>query len=151
MSQRMSYLGKRQRGRVWIGLFLVVCVGFLIYFVAAQQPPLNQAEKEFVGKWTNQTTGMVIAFNSDRSFRSQDGEFVGKWWIENSDLNLKMWRAEPDHFGNKYADFFANPIANLQDYWNAKPVVVSIMQNDEKVQATLSSPGAEEVTIRRIR
>lgn len=150
MSERTSYSGKRQRGKIWIGLFFVVCVGYLAYFIATQQPPLNQEEKKLVGKWAHETTEMVMAFHKDRSFRSEDGEFAGKWWIESGELKMKMWRAKPDHFGNKYADFFANPISNLQDSWNAKAIVLNIRHIDEMNRAILTSPGAEDFTIRRV-
>lgn len=85
-----------------IAAVLAGCAGIVLLIAAAKfwlrpPAPLTATEKRLVGNWNQialpgeqPLTGMT--FGEDRSFRSHDGQFAGRWWITAGQLHVKIWR-----------------------------------------------------------
>ena len=95
-----------------LAIFFGAALVFLLFLSFDYTTPLSRVEANLVGNWSQVSlpreeflTGMQ--FESDRKFQSMDGEFTGRWWINNGKLNVKYWRNESTNvpFANAWKEF----------------------------------------------
>ena len=70
-------------------LALVVCALIL----SNTHRPLSPLEARLVGRWT-ESGAFAIVFSPDRRFWTSDGQFVGRWWIDEDGLKVQYWDTE---------------------------------------------------------
>ncbi|MGI9516969.1 MAG: hypothetical protein ACR2NP_07995 [Pirellulaceae bacterium] len=108
---------------------LVIIVALVAIFSIGSGRPLSQAERALVGSWSHvpmpgEEPPDALVFESNRTFRSENGEFTGRWWISSGQLHLRMWRGdEPTVL--PFADAVVRPIT---DWWNSASADVSVLQ-----------------------
>lgn len=81
-------------GSVAFGLFIAV-----VSVVLAPPKPLTAIETRLVGGWNqvmlpDEACLSDIAFEADRTFHANDGQFIGQWWISTGQLHVKYWRGD---------------------------------------------------------
>ena len=110
---------RRRRLIVWSILVTVVaCVA--ICCISVPQSPLTPAERSLIGTWTHEDRSDGIVFNADRSFRDENDEFCGRWWMEDGQLKMKMWRTERMVSSYNRLNQAARPFTNAWDSFNAR-------------------------------
>ena len=136
---------------------LVVAAAMLIGGLAVFRPGplrwLNADERAFVGVWTHEVMPgeeplAEMSFRSNRTFRSDDGEFAGRWWIHSGQLHLKLWR-DQEPTGVPVANALIRPVAN---WWYSSQAAVDtweIKLNESGDRAELLQDGvASEILVR---
>ena len=140
-----------KRNMIACSVVFVIAVGLLVSISlqrSERTKPLNASESVFVGTWNHVSMpeGIdfgLMSFESDRTFRTQDGEFNGRWWISAGELNLKMWRDEPTNV--PLVDVLILPIS---DAWNAARADIetwqlTIDENGDRIELSTSQYPAE--------
>lgn len=138
---------------------LVVGVTILVTMVAifsiGSGRPLSQSEKALVGSWSHvplpgEEPPDALVFESNRTFRSENGEFTGRWWISSGQLHLRMWRGdEPTVL--PFADVLIRPITDLWNSASADVAVLQVMINDDGKHIELAGSGNPPETLFRLR
>lgn len=85
------------------GACVVLCILMALHrFAGRYDAPLSPVERRFAGEWkvvrqagAGDPAGLVFA--SNRRFQSEDGEFVGRWWMEDGRLCVRYWRYDPTY------------------------------------------------------
>jgi hypothetical protein len=84
--------------RRMVGAFAACVVLVLLVALAGivlrPPAPLTTTERRLVGDWTQvELPGEEVlsdmTFSADRTFRSNDGQFVGSWWITHGQVHVK--------------------------------------------------------------
>ena len=110
---------RRRRLIVW-GILVTVVACVSICCISVPQSPLTLAERSLVGTWTYEDRSIGIVFSADRSFRDDNDEFCGRWWMEAGQLKMKMWRTERMVSSYNRLNRFARPLTNAWDSFNAR-------------------------------
>lgn len=89
---------KRMVGGLAGGMGLVVLVA-VACIVSRPPAPLAAVEKRLVGNWSQVDLpgGEVLSdmtFAVNRTFRGNDGQFVGRWWISSGQLHVEYYSAD---------------------------------------------------------
>ena len=67
-------------------LALVVCTLVL----SSLLQPLSPLEARLVGRWT-ENGAFAVVYSPDRNFSTSNGQFAGRWWIDEDGLKLRIW------------------------------------------------------------
>lgn len=118
---------------IFTAAILIATVAFLSF---PHRGPLTPTETALVGNWSqvsmpDQKTLAGMAFGSDRTFCTNDGEFMGQWWISAEQLHIKYWRDEPTILP------FTNALKNAR----ADTEIWQITFDENGDHAELSQPG----------
>ena len=62
--------------------------------------PLSPLEARLVGEWTSSPQGSTRIFRPDRSFSTANGQFEGRWSVDDSRLTVHYW--QPLHTRQPY-------------------------------------------------
>jgi hypothetical protein len=80
---------RKRRYVLLLCLLLVVCA----YCFTGDKPyPLTAEEQQLVGAWDDETPGFLRVFHSDRTFTTSNGQFAGRWRIDEGELKITYWQ-----------------------------------------------------------
>lgn len=71
------------------GLLLAVCA---YCFTGERLRPLTPQEQRLVGSWDDETPGFLRDFYADRTFTTSNGQFAGRWSIDEGMLKITYWQ-----------------------------------------------------------
>jgi hypothetical protein len=88
-----------RRGQIIPGIVACFCgsFGLLLPLLALlvfshNQLPLSQLETQLVGEWSANPTDATRTFSPDRTFSTSNGQFVGRWRVDDGRLTLTYWQ-----------------------------------------------------------
>ncbi|QDV21646.1 hypothetical protein Pan153_63360 [Gimesia panareensis] len=82
---------KRRRGLL-VCLAGILLLGTAYWFTGERQRRLSAEEQLLVGAWDDETPGFLRIFHSDRTFTTSNGQYAGRWWIEEGKLKVIAWQ-----------------------------------------------------------
>lgn len=127
-----------------IAACLAVVLMVAVASVVMRPPaPLTTFEKRLVGNWAEvdqpgDDLGCDMSFTADRAFHSNDGQFAGRWSINNGRLHIKYWNDDWREFWREW---------RLLRLWNAlrwsDEITRNIRFTDDDHRVELSKPGSQ--------
>ena len=100
---------------ITIGLLLVI-----LWLSQTQSTPLTKIETQLAGRWLNvegqeEDPGFGITLDLDRKFRSNSGQFFGRWKVESGKLTIE-YTSERNWGGDSWSEKIRNGMKSQPSY-----------------------------------
>ncbi|QDT30703.1 hypothetical protein [Gimesia panareensis] len=82
---------KHRRGLL-VCLAGILLLGIAYFLTEEKQQPLSAEEQQLMGAWDDETPGFLRIFRADRTFTTSNGQFAGRWWIDEGELKVTYWQ-----------------------------------------------------------
>ena len=121
-------------------MFLALVVCTLVLSNIFQ--PLSPLEARLVGRWT-ESGAFAVVYSPDRKFWTSNGQFGGRWWIDEDGLKLRIW--DTAGTGSRIPDLFSRARRRHSapvDTWS-----IEFSEDDSRVALVIAD---DKVTLTRL-